>query len=108
MRGDTFYYRPYTLQGMFVQETATAVTDDTKSPGSTHARTLSLQPRGLVATAIARHSTHTRHVSITRYTRSVHILTTRGTVGVHICVERRETGSSVTTVDQGVFGRANP
>ena len=41
-------------------------------------------------------------------TRSVCILTTRGTVGVHICVERRETGSSVTTVDQGVFGRANP
>ena len=39
MRGDMFYYRPYTLQGMFVQETATAVTDDTKSSGSTHART---------------------------------------------------------------------
>ena len=35
MRGDMFYYRPYTLQGLFVQETATAVTDDTKSPGST-------------------------------------------------------------------------
>ena len=59
------------------------------------------------ATAIARHSTHTMHVSITRYTRSVHILTTRGTVGVDSCVERRET-LDVTTVGQCAFGRANP
>ena len=27
MKGDMFYYPPYTLQGMFAQETATAVTD---------------------------------------------------------------------------------
>ena len=39
MKGDMFYYRPYTLQGMFVQEMATAVTDNTKSSGSTHAHT---------------------------------------------------------------------
>ena len=92
MKGDMFYYPPYTLQGMFAQETATAVTDDTESSESTHPRTLSLQPRGLVATVLrAIPRIQCTHQLQDTATRSAHILTTRGTVGDHTCVERRKT-----------------